>query len=121
MFRSAEITQPAPARPRRRSGATVRRLLVVAALLVVAGGTGGAGVAHGAAPAPNTPNRCIQLNGGDVTACNVGNRGRGDLPYRRVTTEPNTPDRCIQLNGGDLNACNVGNSGRGDRPYLPAR
>jgi roadblock/LC7 domain-containing protein len=29
-----------------------------------------------------TPNDCIKLNGGDFNACNVGNSGRGDLPYR---------------------------------------
>ena len=31
-----------------------------------------------------TPNQCVQLNGGDYVACNVGNSGRGDLPYRNV-------------------------------------
>jgi hypothetical protein len=31
-----------------------------------------------------TPNDCIRLNGGDYNACNVGNSGRGDLPYRHV-------------------------------------
>jgi len=31
-----------------------------------------------------TPNSCIELNGGDFNACNVGNSGRGDLPYRPV-------------------------------------
>ena len=36
-----------------------------------------------AAPAtPSTPNECIALNRGDWNACNVGNSGRGDLPYR---------------------------------------
>lgn len=30
---------------------------------------------------PWTPNDCIRRNGGDYNACNVGNRGRGDLPY----------------------------------------
>jgi hypothetical protein len=29
-----------------------------------------------------TPNTCIKLNHGDFNACNVGNSGRGDLPYR---------------------------------------
>jgi hypothetical protein len=28
-----------------------------------------------------SPNDCIRLNGGDYNACNVGNSGRGDLPY----------------------------------------
>jgi hypothetical protein len=31
---------------------------------------------------PHTPNQCIRLNGGDYNACNVGNSGRGDLPYQ---------------------------------------
>ena len=45
-------------------------------------------------PAPNatpppiggfaSPNRCIEVNRGDLNACNVGNSGRGDLPYRVV-------------------------------------
>jgi roadblock/LC7 domain-containing protein len=64
------------------------------------------------------PDSCIALNGGDWNACNVGNSGRGDLPYRPVMQS--SPDRCIALNGGDWNACAVGNSGRGDLPYLPA-
>lgn len=32
-----------------------------------------------------TPNDCIRLNGGDFNACNVGNSGRGDLPYQPVS------------------------------------
>ena len=31
---------------------------------------------------PATPNSCIELNMGDFNGCNVGNSGRGDLPYR---------------------------------------
>lgn len=31
-----------------------------------------------------SPNRCIEINRGDWNACNVGNSGRGDLPYRVV-------------------------------------
>jgi hypothetical protein len=31
-----------------------------------------------------SPNRCIEINHGDWNACNVGNSGRGDLPYRIV-------------------------------------
>ncbi len=64
---------------------------------------------------PTTPNACIELNQGDWNACNVGNSGRGDLPYRVIT---DTPNACIERNQGDWNACNVGNSGRGDLPYL---
>ena len=33
---------------------------------------------------PMTPNECIRINGGDFNACNVGNSGRGDLPYQRA-------------------------------------
>jgi hypothetical protein len=64
----------------------------------------------------DTPNSCIALNQGDWNACNVGNSGRGDLPYASIT---DTPNACIERNQGDWNACNVGNSGRGDLPYLP--
>jgi hypothetical protein len=66
-------------------------------------------------PQPATPNSCIMVNHGDWNACNVGNSGRGDLPYQPIAT----PNSCIALNHGDWNACNVGNSGRGDVPYLP--
>jgi hypothetical protein len=31
-----------------------------------------------------TPDDCIRLNGGDYNACNVGNSGAGNLPYRNV-------------------------------------
>jgi hypothetical protein len=58
------------------------------------------------------------LNGGDWNACNVGNSGRGDLPYQ--TPVRHSPNQCITLNGGDWNACNVGNNGRGDLPHQPA-
>jgi hypothetical protein len=68
---------------------------------------------------PSTPNSCIELNQGDWNACNVGNSGRGDRPYKPVMRTTNTPNDCIELNRGDWNACNVGNSGRGDGPYLP--
>ncbi|MCU1656980.1 MAG: hypothetical protein JWO57_1636 [Pseudonocardiales bacterium] len=64
----------------------------------------------------DTPDSCIALNQGDWNACNVGNSGRGDLPYKSIT---DTPNACIERNQGDWNACNVGNSGRGDLPYLP--
>ena len=62
---------------------------------------------------PATPSSCIELNDGDFNACNVGNSGRGDLPYGRTAT----PNSCIVLERGDFNACNVGNSGRGDLSY----
>jgi hypothetical protein len=118
MFRSdelEEITPPAPMRPPRWFTASSRRLLVVGALLVTAGGTAGAVAAH-ASDTP-TPNRCLQLNDGDDNACNVGSSGRGDLPYRSVTTKPYAPNHCIRINGGDYLACNVGNSGRADLSY----
>ena len=66
---------------------------------------------------PGTPNSCIALNKGDWNACNVGNSGAGDKPYRKVVRPSGTPDACIALNKGDWNACNVGNSGAGDKPY----
>jgi hypothetical protein len=68
-----------------------------------------------APPPPSTPNACITVNGGDWNACNVGNSGRGDLPYRRPVGY--SISQCIRRNGGDWNACSVGNRGRGDLPY----
>jgi len=68
---------------------------------------------------PSTPDECIRLNGGDYTACNVSNGGRGDLPYGVVRHR--TPNDCILLNRGDYSACNVGDSGRGDLPYQPVK
>jgi hypothetical protein len=105
--------------------------LVLAGTLIVLGASGGAaaatplGSAHDHAVRrqllvshqASTPNDCIRLNGGDYNACNVGNEGRGDLPYD--AGDQRTPNDCIRLNGGDYNACNVGNSGRGDLPYQP--
>jgi hypothetical protein len=32
-----------------------------------------------------TPNDCVRMNQGDYIACNVGNSGRGDLPYHTVS------------------------------------
>jgi len=70
-----------------------RRIVIVAAL-VGATSTGAAlATTASAAPANNvaprtapaarvlTPNDCIRINEGDFNACNVGNSGRGDLPY----------------------------------------
>jgi hypothetical protein len=79
---------------------------------------------------PATPDSCIRSNRGDYNACNVGNRGRGDVPYRPVpsstpieVTAPQirTPNDCIRANHGDWTGCNVGNSGRGDLPYRKVR
>jgi hypothetical protein len=55
----------------------------------------------------STPSACIVMNGGDFKACNVGNSGRGDLPY----LTPHSVAACIQLNGGDAIACRVGSVG----------
>jgi hypothetical protein len=55
-----------------------------------------------------SPDSCIAQNRGDWNACNVGNSGRGEFPYKSVTESPNA---CIERNHGDWNACNVGNSG----------
>lgn len=110
---SAEHSPPSP-NPGRRTiwrRHHMNRFLVFAFAATLAA-TSGSGVA--AAESPSTPNSCIAVNGGDWNACNVGNSGRGDLPYRAVTY---TPSSCIAANGGDWNACNFDNSGRGDLPY----
>ena len=93
------------------------RIVVAIAAVAAAGAVSTTSQAATPTRQPNTPNQCIRLNYGDYTACNVGNSGRGDLPYHRVA---NTPNDCIRLNHGDFTACNVGNSGRGDLPYKPA-
>ena len=65
------------------------------------------------------PQRLHRANKGDWNACNVGNSGAGNLPYRAVVVgASSTPDACIQRNHGDWNACNVGNSGAGGLPYV---
>jgi hypothetical protein len=93
-------------------------LPAVAVVLLFGAAPSVASAPHSDTAHPDTPDSCIELNQGDWNACNVGNSGRGDLPYKPTTSTPNTPNECIELNQGDWNACNVGNSGRGDLPYL---
>jgi aminoglycoside phosphotransferase (APT) family kinase protein len=93
-----------------------RRIVAALAALAVAGAAFTPAEAGTPNRQPNTPNQCIRLNHGDYNACNVGNSGGGDIPYRGVAR---TPNQCIRLNHGDYNACNVGNSGGGDLPYKP--
>jgi hypothetical protein len=64
--------------------------------------------APGDAAAAATPDSCIEVNDGDWNACNVGNRGRGDLPYLPVEAPAHSVARCIQVNQGDAPACRVG-------------
>ena len=97
---------------------TYTNVVPTVALLLALSGTAGAAT-HQASVPPTTPDACIELNGGDYNACDVGNSGRGDLPYLPLRVR--TPNGCIELNGGDYNACNVGNSGRGDLPYEPVK
>jgi hypothetical protein len=59
-----------------------------------------------AAAAGSTPNACIELNGGDLNACNVGHGGRGDLPYAPLPSGAGSGD-CVRLNQGDFHACAV--------------
>ncbi|MDQ1484623.1 MAG: hypothetical protein QOJ62_316 [Actinomycetota bacterium] len=59
-------------------------------------------------PGTDTADSCIALNQGDWNACNVGNGGRGDLPYTPITSTRSNPNECIKLNQGDWTACNVG-------------
>ena len=96
------------------------RRRIVATVVAVAAAGAAYTTAQAATPTRqgNAPSQCIRLNHGDYNACNVGDSGRGDLPYHHVAS---TPDECVRLNHGDYNACNVGNSGRGDLPYKPIR
>jgi hypothetical protein len=97
----------------------IRTVLPAAAVVLVLGAAPSLSAApRHDAPRSATPESCIELNHGDWNACNVGNRGRGDLPYNRIA---DTPNACVKRNHGDWNACNVGNSGRGDLPYRPPR
>lgn len=76
----------------------VKRIVVSAALVAAASATAailstsatGTGIRQGGPSSSTvhqtwTPNDCIRLNHGDFNACNVGNSGRGDLPYQPVT------------------------------------
>jgi hypothetical protein len=79
---------------------TTTKRIIISATLVAATSTSATFVAASSAgveikpvsPAPAsrvvpylTPDDCIRMNGGDYNACNVGNSGRGDLPYRLVS------------------------------------
>lgn len=61
------------------------------AAAIVPAASSGMGSRHGGTTSNSTgsrswtPNDCIRLNHGDFNACNVGNSGRGDLPYQPVT------------------------------------
>ena len=73
------------------------KTLVVATAFVALATGGGLTLANAAsgddrpAKAPETvtpyqltPDDCIRINGGDYNACNVGNSGAGNLPYRVI-------------------------------------
>ena len=89
--------------------------LTVAALALATAVVAFPAASTAAPPPPSTPNACITVNGGDWNACNVGNSGRGDLPYQPPVGY--SASQCISRNGGDWNACNLGDSGRDDLPY----
>jgi hypothetical protein len=63
------------------------------------------------AEASATPDSCIEVDDGDWDACNVGNSGRGDLPYLPVQAPAHSVARCIQVNQGDAPACSIGSIG----------
>jgi hypothetical protein len=82
---AAEIPYPCDDEVITMTNRTPRALAAVAFAAVF-----GAALVSGASPVSAvehrvaTPNECIRVNGGDWTACNVGNSGRGDLPYLPV-------------------------------------
>jgi hypothetical protein len=93
----------------------IKTVLASAVVVVVFGAAPAlASAPSGGTSRTGTPDSCIALNQGDGNACNVGNTGRGDLPYRSL---PDTPNACVERNQGDWTACNVGNH----PPYLPSR
>jgi hypothetical protein len=67
------------------------RTRILAALIAIGAATGSVVWAETASSSPTkpayTPDQCIQRNGGDYNACNVGNSGRGDLPYLPVNNK----------------------------------
>ncbi len=68
---------------------------------------------------PGTPNSCIALNKGDWNACNVGNSGAGDKPYRAVGAgATGTPGDRVEV---DHSAWNGYNRRGGSLPYLLAQ
>ena len=96
--------------------------LAALASALLLGATPSLAATPGSTSHSGTPSSCIARNHGDVTACNVGNSGGGDLPYRYARA-PRTPDECVKVNQGDSDwPATWGNSGRGDLPYMsPSR
>jgi len=90
LLREAQLARRAheAGQSRRRSSRPGRaRSWLIALGAAAAAATTGAAFASASALSPGrpmTPNDCIRINGGDYNACNVGNSGRGDLPYRPV-------------------------------------
>jgi hypothetical protein len=84
-------------------------LVGAGAVLAVVASPGPVVAADAAGPA--TPNGCIEVNGGDWNACNIGHSRRGDLPYLPLQAPAHSVARCIQRNVGDAPACLVGSVG----------
>ena len=71
----------------------IRAALPAAVLVVIALTAPPASAAPDRSVGSSTPNSCIEANGGDWTACNVGNSGRGDRAYRTSPRLPELPAR----------------------------
>ena len=70
-------------------------------------------------PGSSTPNSCIELNKGDWNACNVGNSGAGDKPYRAVGARAaSTSDARVEI---DHSAWKAYDRRGGSLPYLLAQ
>jgi hypothetical protein len=83
---------------------STRTAAMVAGALAI--GAAASTAAATAAPlSAGSPDTCISMNGGDWNACNVGNAGRGDLPY---VPSRHSVALCIDRNQGDAIACRVG-------------
>jgi len=63
---------------------TVLAVVATATVATTTGSQASAPKPASTSTAPFTPNDCVRRNGGDYNACNVGNSGRGDLPYQTV-------------------------------------
>jgi hypothetical protein len=97
-----------------------RRAIVIGALAASAAAGATFSAASGSTPShtPTTPNECITLNGGDYNACNVGNTGRGDLPYQPASSP--APTDCVRHKYGDTDLCRAGDQARDNVPDRPA-
>ena len=79
---------------------TRKAAMVAAGVLAIGSAAGAAALPTAAAASAATPDTCIMVNGGDWNACNVGNVGRGGVPYPPAL-RPHSVALCIDRNQGE--------------------